>query len=226
MAFQEVRGRMNDQVVTRTRQGLVTKHRPKYKYPKVAAVQAGNERLKQAASVWVDLTYEEVLAWRAYAATVFRVEPVTLERYAQGTHTTFLGLAVKVLQVGEGPIYGDAGAPASRPTGVESIPRMPPTSDFLGDNLSVSVEAIATGLRFTSTAPNSAGVVTELMIQKLPNHRRQPTKFYKSAGFAVFGGPIDVPLEPGFYACGYRFVRSATGQMTEMRSLGMVEVTG
>lgn len=217
---------MNDQVITRTRQGLVTKHRPKYKYPKVPAIQAVNDRMRQASTVWNDLTYDEVAAWRAYAEKVIRVDSVTLEHYSQRAQTAFLGLAVKVLQLGDSPIYGDPAGLSEGLGSLASVPRTPPTSDFVGDDLVLSVEATATGVRFTASSSNSAGVLTELMMQKLPNPRRSPTKFYKSTGFAAFGGPVELPLEPGIYFFGYRFVRSATGQMTEMRSLGMVEVMG
>ena len=102
---------------------------------------------------------------------------------------------------------------------------MPPTSDFVGDDLTVSVSAVAGVIRFTPSAPNSPGVVTELMFQKLPNPRRSPVKFYKSLAFAALVGPLDVPMEPGLYALGYRFVRASTGQMTDMMPVGVVTVS-
>lgn len=217
MAFQDVRGRMNDQVVTRTRSGLITKHRPTYKYPKNAAVQAGNARLSAAMALWNDLTADEVAAWRRYADTLARRDPVTLEPYSLTAQKAYVGLAVKVLQISDFRFQ-------IADCRLGEVPRMPPTSDLLGDNLTVSAEAIEGGVRFTPSSPNSEGVVTELMFQKLPNPRRAPVKFYKSLAFVAFDGPTDIDLEPGIYYFGYRFVNATTGQMTEMLGLGAVVV--
>ena len=48
MAFEKLSGEMGDRVMARTRGGLATRGKPRYKYPKIAAVQAGNARLKAA----------------------------------------------------------------------------------------------------------------------------------------------------------------------------------
>ena len=85
----------------------------------------------------------------------------------------------------------------------------------------------ASGVRFAATSANSAGVVTELLVQPLKNVRRAPGKFYKSTAFVTFASgslTYDLPLNPGAYAFAYRFVNPTTGQATGERLLGVVEV--
>lgn len=217
---------MNDQVVTRTQAGTTTRQRPRYRYPKVAAVQQGNDRLRRASEIWNTFTTAEAEAWRDYAKASSRRDPVTLELYAPSAQNIFLGLTVKLLQISDFRFQiSDRGVGREiSDFRLGEVPRMPPTSDFLGDNLTVSAEAIEGGVRFTPSSPNSEGVLTELMFQRLPNPRRAPVKFYKSLAFVAFEGPTDIDLEPGIYYFGYRFVNATTGQMTEMLGLGAVVV--
>ncbi len=212
MAFEDVRGRMGQQVVSRTRGGLVAKRLPKYKYPKVGAVQQGAERMRQANSAWNALTLPQVEAWRTYAAKQTRVDPVTGTRYPMDAKNAFVGLATKFIQM--------------RPA--DPAPLDPPSTPGPNERIGLQVSTIAGGVRFTASGPNSAGVVTEVLAQVLPNVRRSPTKFYKSLAFHAFAGSsLDVPLDAGVYAFAYRFVRWESGQQTEwIRLAGVWELGG
>ena len=116
-------------------------------------------------------------------------------------------------------------------------------SDFVGEDWKLSVapmlagdspsllqkdEAVmGGGVTFTAPLPNTTGNTTELVMQKLLNVRRSPTNFYKSVTFVTFTAiepTFDLLLEPGVYAFGYRFVRTSTGQATQIRPLGVYEV--
>lgn len=209
--FQDVRGRLGEDVIIMTRQGLAVRGRPKYRYPKIAAVEAGNQRLKLATLAWNDLGIKQVELWRTYAASLSRTEPVTGKRYSPTAKSAFIGLATKFLQI--------------NPEG--EVPTLPPLTDFTYDNLVMSVENHPGGVRFVASAPNSVGTATEILMQKLPNERRSPGKFYKSLLFHTFNSgslTLNVALEPGVYAFAYRFVRPATGQATSELLLGCILV--
>lgn len=212
MAFEDVRGRMGQSVVSRTQGGLVTKRLPKYKYPKIPAVEQGAERMRQANAAWNELTLAQAQAWQGYAETLFRTDPITGTRYAMSAKSAFIALTTKLLQM--------------HPS--QPIPAWPPLDGFIGDGVGLEVSSPHSHVvRFSASGPNSPGVVTELMVQKLANVRRSPSKFYKSLVFHAFEPgalTLDVTLDPGVYAFAYRFVRATTGQMTPMVGLGTVEV--
>lgn len=208
----DLRGRVGNEVFTRTRAGATTRRRPRYRYPVTPNVEAGNERFRAATAVWRELTLPEIEAWRAYASRQFRTDPVTETRYAMSARTAFTGLATKFLQI--------------NPEG--SVPRLPPVSDFAGDELTLSVTPIAGGLHFTASEANTPGTETELLIQPLPNIRCAPKAFYRSAGFVEFtAGSLgqDVPLPVGGYAVAFRFVRVESGQATREVKIGIFEVS-
>ncbi|HZH98804.1 MAG TPA: hypothetical protein VEX38_07515 [Fimbriimonadaceae bacterium] len=80
-------------------------------------------------------------------------------------------------------------------------------------------------VRFTASGPNSPGVTTEFLVQKLPNIRRSPTKFYKSAAFHTFTAEMpqaELELDPGVYCFAYRFVHVQDGQSTGLEVMGSV----
>ncbi len=266
-ALSDVRGAMDGQVVVKTRAGLAVRGMPKYKYPKTPEVMEGAERLRMATAVWKGMDLAQSMAWREYAETISKVEPVTLTRYSPTAKNAFIGLATKFLQI--------------NPDG--EVPVWPPAADFLGDDLVVkvlgpsvlgssvgdsgeiggraevlgssvlgsSVDSFADlhpptpssstfaelGPRgrgagsgdvvFQASAPNTPGVAVEILIQKLLNVHRSPTKFYKSLLFHTFLPDeldLTVALEPGYYAFAYRFVRRSTGQMTGLLKLPIIQV--
>lgn len=209
--YQDIRGAVGKEVIFLSNYGLVTRRKPRYKYPVHSDVQAANERLRLAMAAWSSLTLDQVQAWRNYGASVRKVDPVTLKEYTQTARTAFCGLTVKYLQ--------------ANPVG--DIPTLPPNDALIGDAVLLAVAPISGGVRFTAGGPNTPGVTTELLVQKLANIRRLPGKFYKSKAFHAFTSSsldFDLPLEPGAYAFAYRFVRVATGQATGTSALSVVEV--
>ncbi|MCW5947255.1 MAG: hypothetical protein KIT74_09530 [Fimbriimonadales bacterium] len=212
MAFQDVRGTMGNQVLVLTRSGLVVRGKPRYKFPVSPATRAQTERMKAAAEVWNSLTIEQVEAWRRYGETQRRVDPVTLKEYTQTANTAFVGLSTKFLQASPGG----------------AIPLLPPVSEFIGDSIVLTVAPVSPGVvRFAASGPNAPDVITEIMMQRLPNIRRSPKPFYASAAFHVFESgalEFDMELDAGVYAFAYRFVRLSTGQSVEPWLLGVVEV--
>lgn len=210
MLLQDLRGSIGDRVLIRTTAGPAVRGKPRYRYPKNPAVEAGNRRFAQAGTAWNELTLAEVEAWRSYAGSIYRTDEVTGQRYHPTAKNAFVGLAVKFLQI--------------TPEGV--IPRLPPTTGLMPDALDVLVEPIPGGVSFTATGSNSEGILTELLVQRLKNIRCKPGKVYKSLVFHDFAGePLEGPLEPGAYGFAYRFVRPATGQATEYYRIGVLEVT-
>lgn len=204
-------GSLGDRVVSKTRGGLVAKGKPRYKYPKNPAVQAGNARLKAANEAWNAMSVPEAEAWNRYAATLTHHDPLTGQPYAPAGKNILVALTAKFLQA-------NPGAP---------IPLAPPTGAYVGPNAVVSVSATSGGLSFAASGPTGAGTVVELLIQPLVTPKRSPAKFYKSVGFASFtAGHLTetVPLEAGWYAAAYRFVERATGRATLMQTLGKIEV--
>lgn len=92
----------------------------------------------------------------------------------------------------------------------------------------VVVSGSATGLRYAALAPNTEGVVTELMAQSLRSVRCLPRpERYRTRGFARFGPEglaREVDLPPGAWAAAVRFLRADTGQETRAVPLGIFEV--
>jgi hypothetical protein len=113
------------------------------------------------------------------------------------------------------------------PTG--TFPQDPPTTPFSDDLPVISVTAGTGKLTFTASVPNTTGVTTELLFQKLVNGNRKPQKnAYKTGAYFTFAiGALtkDVTVPPGYFAAGYRFVKVATGQQSEFRPLPVSQVT-
>lgn len=124
----------------------------------------------------------------------------------------FTALAAKFLQVNPGVI---------------DPPRLPPTEAFGGDAVRVTVAAEPGGVRFSADRANAAGVVTELLLCPLRSRHEVPRpRSYRGQGFVSFGSSLSkfVPALPGPYACGVRFVKTATGQASEVLVVGRVTV--
>jgi hypothetical protein len=212
MAFADLRGGMNNHVLVLTRSGLSVRRKPRYKYPVDPAVREGSLRLEAAAAIYSTFSASEAAAWRRYAASLARLDPVTGKRYSPAGRNIFMGLAIKFQQVNPGA----------------EVPRTPPVGDFMGDTVSVSASVEGGAIRFTASHANTPGVTTELMLQRLKNVRCMPGKVYKAAAFVAFAPgslAFDVDVEPGVYAAAIRFVETATGRQTFSMPLpGVLEV--
>ncbi len=213
IAFEDLRGKAGTVVVSKSRSGLVLKNRVNGKQPDTAAQRAIRNDLSRAAATYKNLTTAQVTAWRAYANTQSRTNPISGETYFQTANTAFVGLAVKFLQVTPGG----------------TVPVAPPTTAFTGDTITVTALASSGKVTFTASGANASGVTTELLLEPLKSPNRKPSgKGYRSkAYFAFASGTLshDVTVPTGYYAAAYRFVKTATGQMTELIPLGTQGVT-
>jgi hypothetical protein len=63
--------------------------------------------------------------------------------------------------------------------------------------------------------------MTEVLFQALKSKNRKPGKAYKTGLYYAFKSTltVDVPVPPGYYAAGYRFVSLTTGQASELQTL-------
>jgi hypothetical protein len=205
----QARGRVGNDLIVKTRGGWAVRPRPKYKQFPHPEAAAARERLRQAVDAWYSLDFLQIEAWRAYARTVRKTSSLTGEQYSPIAYNVFIGLTTRFLQ--------------ATPEG--EIPLWPPHTVFAGESVTLEVGPVPGGVRFTASGANTSGVTTELMVQKLPNIRRSPTKFYKSAAFHTFteADPLlDLDLEPGFYCFAYRFVHVQDGQSTGVEVMGSV----
>jgi hypothetical protein len=209
--FDKVSGRFQGVVVATSKSGLVIRRPPVYRPSQSPSQKAAASRMRRAASVWNGLDQRQAEAWDAYAATIKLTNPLTGDRYSPSGINAFIALATKVLQV-------DSGA---------TVPIVPPLGDYLGDTVTVEAVAGDAAVVFQASGPNSDGSVTELLLERLPNVRRKPTGRFVSAGFHQFvpgGLQVSVPVEPGAYVAGWRFVERATGRVCLAQSAGRIDV--
>ena len=193
-----LKGTSGNAVFVQTAHGTVVRERTIPHDPRTPAQIAVRMAQGRAARAWSDLDPAAVAAWRAYAATLGR-QP----------NNAFATLYKVLLRL-------NPTAPA---------PLKPPTRPFFGDVISASAAGALSGVTFTATGSNAAGVVTELLLQPLASrHRRTYRDKYRHAAFVAFSGTLTktVACAPGWIACAYRFVNANTGQVTEIAELGVV----
>ena len=211
VVFDSVRGRLDQMVVVQTRSGLGVRRRPVFAKALTPAQREGNERLRQAAALWQDLTLEEVAAWRDYAGTLVRRNPVNGQTYAPAAYNAFTMLTTKFLQV----------QPEADP------PRNPPKGGFLFESPNVQAKPVPGGVLWTALGPTGTDELAELMVQRLPNPKRLPGNQYVAAAFVPFvEEPLQffLPLGPAGYSLACRFVRPSTGEQTGLGIFGTIVV--
>lgn len=205
-----ISGKAGTVVFVRQANGSVTvRPRTTPRNPRTPNQEAWRGFVARAGRAFRDLDEAEYLAWAAYAR----------EQVAMGRATSpypsnaFTALAAKFLQV--------------NPSMIEP-PRLPPTEAFGGDAVRVTVAGEPGGVRFSADRANAVGVVTELLLCPLRSRHEVPRpRSYRGQGFVVFGSSLSklVTALPGPYACAVRFVRSATGQASEVLVVGRVVVS-
>jgi hypothetical protein len=213
MAFQDLRGRDGTVVISKTRNGLVTRPWVFPINPNSGPQEAARAALSKAARTFKGFSPTLAATWDAYGDTQVRRDPVTGVDYTLSGINAFVELGAKFLQVS--------------PNG--ALPQNPPTSPFLGDAPLVTATAGTGKVTFTANVPNGSGIRTELLLQPLPGGNRKPNpRGYRTKAFVSFvPGTLsfDVAVTPGRYAAAYRFVLVATGQATEIVPLPVVSVT-
>jgi hypothetical protein len=108
-----------------------------------------------------------------------------------------------------------------------TIPLVPPTTPFAGDNVVVTAAGGSGSILFTASCPNAIPAKTEILLRPLTNAPGGPWRHDRSFAFVAFAAgalTYSVPVMPGRYTCAYRFVNAATGQATEPIEIGAVEV--
>lgn len=209
----EVRGKMGTDVYSKSRSGPTARVKGSVHNPKTGAQRTVRGNLRSASKAYKNMSTSQAAEWQAYGETIIRHNPLTGGTYTSAGINAFVELATKFLQL--------------NPTG--TIPMTPPTTEFVGDTITVSAESETPGqIEFTATAPNASGVTTELLIQQLPSQNREPNpNGYKHAGWKAFasgGLTTTVNVTSGYYAVAYRFVKTATGQATDLIEIPLVTV--
>jgi hypothetical protein len=180
--------------------------------PRTALQVAARERMRRAATIFRQLSPAQARAWQDYAERLACQAPPNGPRPDPRGQSSFVKLTTKLLQV-------DPGA---------AVPLEPPVAAFVGDSATVSAEGSSLGVTFTASGPNSAGVVTELLLQPLRTSlSRAYLEKLRTQGFVAFApGSLSAtaPAVPGWYAPAYRFVLAATGQTSPLVVLPAVAV--
>lgn len=200
-----VKGSLGNIVFVPSPYGIQLRERSIPDDPKTAAQMASRERLTRAAITWTTMTPEQAQNWRAYA-TAQNPDGPNARANAQ---LLFTKLAVRFLQMNP----------------QAAIPLDPPASPFLGDAVQFEVSKTESGVRVVADRPNAAGTTTEILLQPLLSvHRRTYVSKYRTAVFDDFEASLTVDLEAygPAVAVAVRFLRTATGQATELFELGTV----
>ncbi len=211
--LQDLRGKAGNAVFQRGRDGLVVRPRVKGTNPNTPAQQQVRAAFTSATQAFRSMTSTQLGAWQLYATTLTRHNGVTGKTYSPEAINVFVELTTRFLLANPGG----------------TIPMTPPTTPFAGDAIDVTATAGTGKVTFTASAGNATNVTTELMLQPLKSANRKPShNGYRNKGFFHFATgtlshDVDVPV--GYYAAGYRFVNTLTGQATEMFALDVVGVT-
>lgn len=196
-----------------TKDGTIVGERATPTNPNTPAQQAARARFTTSSKAFRNFTPNQETAWQNYAQTLGHHDRVTGGTKRITALNAYLKLASKFLQVNNGG----------------TAPTTPPVNAYNGDNITLAATAGVGKVTFTASGANSLSTKTELLLQPLASRLRNPKKNgYRSMAFNAFAAgnlSLDVTVGPGWYAAGYRFVNTATGQSTEMVPLGVSQVT-
>lgn len=171
------------------------------------------ELMRRANAYFRDLSPEEMAAWKSYAERL--ADEAWAERRIMQVNplNTYRALALKFLQV----------------NGVTEPPRLPPAVAFVGDSVSLSASAEPGRVHFTASHANAPGMVTELMSQplRLSISNPDPNKYRHGAFVAFTPGTLqaDLPAARGWLSPAYRFVLTATGQVSMTANITAIKIS-
>ena len=211
-----LRGKAGNVTFVKSREGTLVKPRVSPTNPQTKNQMAVRTALTQAAQAWTTLSADQVQAWNAYAALRPHLDNATNKITKSTGFNIFVKLTSKFFAV------ADTASGATFQTD-------PPTSTFVGDAITVSATSVAPGvIKFQASGENSEDVTTELLLQRLPNANRKPSKQgYRVETYATFEGTppvVTVDASAGYYVAAYRFVNTVTGQMTNLVYLPVFSV--
>ena len=202
-------GRMGNRVYRQVGGETIVSAMPIKVDPRTPKQLASRAHLTEATRLWGELPLDAIDRWRLYGL-----------RLGRRGDLVFRGLAAKYLQLHGGT----------------SVPTEPPATPFAGDGIVVEATAAAVppggnpwsdgAVVFRAHAPNTPGVVTELLLQRLAKRYCVPKQdAYRTQAFVAFAGElVRVPARVGAWACAIRFVRADTGQASAVLPLGVIEV--
>ncbi len=200
--FTGASGKAANAVFRETSEGTIVGPRVTPRNPRTPAQQAVRAAMTKASQSFQTLTQAQIKAWNKYALKGQVNNKTTHKPKTRSGINAYLELASKYYLVN-----GSGTAPAT-----------PPALPFVADDVTFTVTASAGTLTVTASGPNNAGVKTEFLIQELASPARKPQKGgYRTNSYHAFvAGTLDYDIEvdPGYYAVGYRFVNTATGQQT------------
>ena len=202
-------GKQGGLVYKWTKEGIQVVDRETPTNPKTAAQLAVRAAFKKATQQWKTMTGAQVLAWNNYALARTETEETTNKKFKLSGFNWFTKFAARYFAVNPG---------------ATSAPMAPPTSDFAGDTITITAAASSGGSKFSASGANGSTVTTALLIQPLANaNRKAMANGYRTKEYFKFvAGTLDrtVSLPPGYYAVGYEFVNTATGQESTRTLLG------
>lgn len=180
--------------------------------PKTTVQQANRERFAAASQMWQTLTSAEMATWDAYAILLHESPATPSLTRIPATYPIFVRLTSKFLAVNPN----------------QTPPRTAPQSRYSGEDARITVTSSAGQLIFKAAIPNSPGVTTEFLIEKLAtNGRRGNLKMCRSQGFHTYTpGTLShaITVKPGHYFVAVRYTLMSTGESSELTALGKVEV--
>ena len=207
-----IRGKLGNLVLVATPDGAIARTLTQPRNPRTPAQIAVRDRQTVCAQAWSDLDDEADRRWRAYARRLETSDPRTGTWTQPRPDNLFGALYSRMLLVD----------PRATP------PQVPPEGAFFGDAIGVVTSDGASGVRFEAGGPNAAGVVTELLTQRLVTRKRRTyLEKYRHAAIVRFEEGhlgVEVPYAAGWVACAYRFIRADTGQATALAEIGVVRV--
>lgn len=207
-----IRGKSGNTVFKKTKSGIVVTDLVIPTNPDTLKQRTIRNDFTRSTQTFATLTTSQLNAWKVYASKfTMRTKGGKLRK--KTAVNVFAGLATKYLQVNPGG----------------TIPTNPPATAFTGDAITVSASSGSAGtLTFTASGANSLGVKTELLLQPLADENRTPqTGAYRTQQFVAFASgslTANISVPAGYYAAAYRFVKTSTGQATQLVPIPVVTV--
>lgn len=209
--LQSLSGKAGNAVFHRSKEGIILGPRVKGRNPNTPAQQLVRAALTKATRDWKNFDTATVQNWERYAQALTFHTNSSGKAYNPPGINAYVELASKFYQV--------------NPSG--TAPSDPPAAAFEGDSITFTVAADTGKVTFTASGANAAGVTTEFLLQPLKSANRKPqSNGYRGKGFHAFvAGTLswDIEVPSGYYAAGYRFVKTATGQASAPVLLGEVQ---